>query len=351
MLGIDARAARYTWTAALTILLLCVVYLMRRTLFLFIVALLFAYLLAPLVNIIDRLIPADRTRNWALAIAYLIFVGVLFVAVTQIGSRVIDQANSLAKSMPALLDKLQQPAPAVPAGANSLKAELARKLQEQIAKSSTSLFTYLPNLGAKVLSLASNLLYVIIVPILGFFFLKDGRKIRGQFLEFIDDESRRAMLDDLFVDVNLLLAHYMRALLTLSLATFTSYSIFFTLLHVPFSILLAVLAAVLEVVPIVGPFAGGVIILIVTAASSGPFLAALAFLLVYRMFQDYVLAPLVMQSGVEVHPLLVLFGVFAGAEIAGIPGAFLSVPILALIRIVYRRIRSRHITVTTVVHT
>jgi predicted PurR-regulated permease PerM len=351
MLGIDARAARYTWTAAITVLLLCVVYLMRRTLFLFVVALLFAYLLAPLVNIIDRLIPADRTRNWALAIAYLIFIGVLFVVVTQIGSRVVEEANSLAKSMPGWLDKLQQPAPAIPAGANSLKARLAQKLQEQITKSSSSLFAYLPNLGAKVLSVAGNLLFVVIVPILGFFFLKDGRKIRAQFLEFIDDESQRAVVDDLLADVNLLLAHYMRALLTLCLATFTSYSIFFSILHVPFSILLAALAATLEIVPMVGPFSGGVIILIVTAASSGPFLGALAFLLIYRLFQDYVLAPLVMQSGIAVHPLLVLFGVFAGAEIAGIPGAFLSVPVLALIRIVYRRIRSRHITVTPVVRT
>jgi len=46
-----------------------------------------------------------------------------------------------------------------------------------------------------------------------------------------------------------------------------------------------------------------------------------------------------MGQGVEVHPLLVLFGVFAGAEIAGIPGTFLSVPILALIRILYLRMR------------
>jgi len=57
------------------------------------------------------------------------------------------------------------------------------------------------------------------------------------------------------------------------------------------------------------------------------------------VFQDYVLSPQLMRKGMAVHPLFVLFGVFAGAELAGIPGAFLSVPVLALIRIVYRRIR------------
>jgi predicted PurR-regulated permease PerM len=63
------------------------------------------------------------------------------------------------------------------------------------------------------------------------------------------------------------------------------------------------------------------------------------FLIAFRLFQDYILSPHVMGQGVEVHPLLVLFGVFAGAELAGIPGTFLSVPVLALVRIVYRRVR------------
>jgi predicted PurR-regulated permease PerM len=70
---------------------------------------------------------------------------------------------------------------------------------------------------------------------------------------------------------------------------------------------------------------------------------ALIFLVVFRVFQDYVLSPLLMRAGTEVHPLLVLFGVFAGTEIAGVPGAFLSVPALALIRIVYRRVRQQRL--------
>ena len=88
MLGIDARAARYTWTAAFVLILLWLVYLMRTTLFVFVVALLFGYLLSPLVDLIDRFLPGKRTRTPALAIAYVIFVAALVVAITQIGSRV-----------------------------------------------------------------------------------------------------------------------------------------------------------------------------------------------------------------------------------------------------------------------
>ena len=66
MLGIDPKAARYTWTAAAVLLLMWLVYLVRSTLFVFILAVLFAYLLSPLVNLLDRFLPT-RTRTPALA--------------------------------------------------------------------------------------------------------------------------------------------------------------------------------------------------------------------------------------------------------------------------------------------
>jgi predicted PurR-regulated permease PerM len=343
MLGIDARAARYTWTAALVLLLFCLVYLMRTTMFVFIVALLFGYLLAPLVNVIDRFLPASRTRTPALAIAYLIFLAVLFVGITQIGSRVVEQANALARSMPAMLAKFEQPSDSLPASVNAFKAQIVQKAQEQLDKSSGDIISSLPRAGARLLSVAGNLAYVVIVPILGFFFLKDGREMRRRFLEMIDDDRRRALMDDLLADVNLLLAHYMRALLILSLATFTSYSIFFGILGVRFAILLAALAGMLEFIPTIGTVSAAAIVVIVTAVSGGPFLGALVFVVVYRVFQDYLLSPLLMRAGVQLDPLFVLFGVFAGAELAGVPGAFLSVPVLAFIRVIYRRIRQQRL--------
>ena len=89
----------------------------------------------------------------------------------------------------------------------------------------------------------------------------------------------------------------------------------------------------------IGPLSACAIIILVAALSGSPVLIVLIFLVAYRMFQDYFLSPHVMSSGLELHPLAILFGVFAGAEFAGIAGAFLSVPILALVRIFYVRLR------------
>src|SRR4051812_7396155 len=103
MLGIDRRAASYVWTAACVILLLVTIYMMRKTLFVFVLAVLLAYLISPLVDIIDRLLPGRRTRMAALALAYVIFVGLLVFGAVQIGGRVIEQANELYKHFPELL--------------------------------------------------------------------------------------------------------------------------------------------------------------------------------------------------------------------------------------------------------
>ena len=313
------------------------------TLFVFVVALLFGYLLSPLVDVIDRLLPGKKTRTPALAISYAILIVALFFGVTQIGSRAIEEANSLAKSMPAKLAAFQEPSPSLPSEINSFKAQIVQKAGEQLGKSSSDIIASLPRAGAKLLSVAGDLAYLVIVPILGFFFLKDGHAMRVHFLELIDDGRQREMINGLLADVDLLLARYMRAILTLSLATFTSFSIFFSILQVPYSILLAALAGTLEIIPMIGPVSAAVVIVTVTAISSGPVISALIFLGVYRVFQDYVLSPLLMRAGMELHPLLVLFGVFAGTELAGVPGAFLSVPVLALIRIIYQRIRQQRL--------
>jgi predicted PurR-regulated permease PerM len=220
-----------------------------------------------------------------------------------------------------------------------MKEQLIAKVRQQAQEGVSGLISAIPRAGLKALAVASDLVYVIIVPILAFFFLKDARRIRAHTIDLLDEGPQREFLEDLMADVHVLLAQYMRALLILCCATFICYGICFEILGLPYAILLAALAFALEFIPMVGPLTAAAVILLVTALSGGPLLIVLIFLGAYRMFQDYILSPHLMSSGAELHPLLVLFGVFAGAEIAGIAGTFLSVPVLAMVRILYFRIR------------
>lgn len=338
MLGFNRRAASCTFSAAVVLLALYLVYMVRSTLFVFTLAILFAYLLSPLVNLLDRFLPG-RTRTPALALAFVIFVGVMALFVSQVGSTAVKQAEDLNKRLPDMLANWQQPTPDTPTEINSLKDQLIGKVRLALAQRSSDLISSLPQYGLKFLTAASDLIFVVIIPILAFFFLKDARMIREHLLELAPQGPRRELLDDVVADIHRLLARYMRALVGLAFAAFTAYSIFFTILGVPYGILLAAVGGMLEFIPMLGPLTASVVILLVAGVAGAHVLTVLIFLAVYRVFQDYILSPHLMEQGVELHPVLVLFGVFGGAEIAGIPGTFLSVPVLALARILYLRIR------------
>jgi predicted PurR-regulated permease PerM len=339
MLGIDRRAASYTWTAIAILLLVAVIYISRKTLFVFIVALLLAYLFSPLVDLLDHMLPGRRTRTLALVIAYLIVIGALVFGVVGLGSRIAEEAKTLATRF----SQSGGPTPAATTDQPFVDRSIAY-LQAQVRQHTGDIAAFLPRVGLQALSVAGDLVFIIIVPILSFFFLKDGRAMWDGLLDLVDEGSPRALVEDIARDINVLLAQYMRALTVLSLFTLTFFSFYFSVTHVPYALLLAAVAGLLEFIPMIGPFSAAVIVIVVSAFSGYPHLLwILTFLAVYRLFQDYVLSPRLMSRGMELHPLLVMFGVFAGGEIGGVAGTFLSVPALALIRILYRRLaKARH---------
>lgn len=340
MLGFDARIARYVWTAIFIALLVALVYFVAQTLFIFIIALLFAYMLWPLVSFLDQRLPG-RSRVPALAIVYLILVVILAVVGFEVGSRIAVQAKSLAAKIPELFSTTgNPPQPAGPI--QTIGMRILSEVRQQIAAHSRDLITLISNAILTLLSHADIVIFVILVPILSFFFLKDGRMLVNSILETFKEGPRREMFKDIADDLHLLLAQYMRALVLLALAASIAYAAFLSLIGVPYGLLLGAIAFPCEFVPMIGPLTSvGVVLLVAGLSGFGHLLWILLFLIAFRVFQDYVLSPHLLSSGTKLHPLLVIFGVLAGGQIAGIAGAFLSVPIMASLRIVYRQVQKR----------
>lgn len=341
MLGLDARVAKATWTVIVVLLAIGLAYLARATLFIFILALFFAYMLRPVVTFIDRQLTNRRLpKNAVLALAYVVFIGALVGIGFLIGSVVSEQAASLSENLPKLVQQ-KDPLQSVwlPSWLEPMRPRIAQAVREQISHLNTSAFPLVQGAVRAVVSHAKILLFIVLVPILAFLFLKDGAKMKETVVVWVaSDRRNRAILDEILDDVHILLGSYIRALVMLAIAAFICYTIVFSLLGIAYSALLGLIAAMLEFIPVIGPLAAGIIILLVAAVTgSDHLLWIIIFIALYRMFQDYVLSPYLMGSGVELHPLLVLFGVLAGEEIAGIPGMFLSVPVIATLRVIYVR--------------
>jgi predicted PurR-regulated permease PerM len=128
--------------------------------------------------------------------------------------------------------------------------------------------------------------------------------------------------------------------LTLAALSFLVYISFMGLMKVPYSVVLGTAGGILEFIPVVGPLVAAVLIMgAALLLGYSHWLVLLIFLAVWRMVQDYMVSPRIMGKSMELHPLAAIFGVLAGAEIAGVLGVYLSIPVMASLRIVLRRWR------------
>jgi predicted PurR-regulated permease PerM len=331
MLGFDRRAARIAWTVALVALALFATWSIRHTIFIFVLAVFFSYMVYPLVRVLNRYTPKRVSHSVSTGVVFALLLLVLVGLIALAGPPIADQASILGEKLPELtrdtsfIDRIPLPDWLVP-----FRSRIASFVRDHLANGTAMAVPVAQQVGHTLLLVASNLIYIVLIPILAFLFIIEGASIRDSFLAWTSTRRDAPMWGAIVDDMDTLLGRYMRALLILSLATMVSYSIVFTLAGLPYGLLLAVVAGVLEFIPVLGPLAAAVACVLVAGMSGySHLLFIIGFIAAYRIFQDYVLNPKLMSNGVSLPPLLVLFGLLAGEEIAGVIGVFLSVPVLA----------------------
>jgi predicted PurR-regulated permease PerM len=341
MFGIDVRTARAVWTAVVIAVLLYCVYAVRTTLLVMLFAVFFSYLVYPLVETLQRRLPERVPRAAVAAVVFAGVIGLVVLAAALFGNRIASEASGLGQQLPKLLEPsaLAQRV-ALPRWLEPFRDRLAELVRSLLQSGQGQALPAAQRLGAGIVHAAGNLVYAIVVPIFSFLMIVQAPAIEGRLLSWLDGK-RGGLWSSLVHDLNFLLARYVRALGVLSLAALVVYGAALSLLGAPFALLLASLAAVLEVVPVAGPLAAAVAIVLVALFTGYPHVWWLiAFVIVYRIFQDYMLNPYLMSEGVNVPPILVVFGLLAGEELAGVAGIFLSVPFIAAARIVAHRVRA-----------
>jgi predicted PurR-regulated permease PerM len=338
MLGIDERALRIVWTIFLFGLLLALIYYIRDIILIFAGSVFLAYMLSPIVKLVERFIP--KRRAIALTIVYCTLIGLLVLLGFQLIPMVAAQAASLLTRLPTLVRGGGLAHLWLPQWLEPVREQVIAAMNREATDLQTKAVPFFQQVSTKILSGLGQILPLILIPILAFFFLKDARTIRNSLLAAADDGHERTTLNNILQDIHGVLQSYMRALVLLAVASFSAWAIFLSLMRYPYELLLAGLAGILEFIPVVGPAAALVImVMVVLVTGSGGLIWIVVFWGAFRIFQDYVLNPYLMSSRVEMHPLLVLFGVLAGEKIGGIAGMFFSVPALAILRVVYDRLK------------
>lgn len=335
---IDVRTTRVLFTTLLFALALGFLYVAHFTLIAFLFAVFFAYLMDPAVSRLDRL---TRGRGRAIAAIYFILMVLLVTFFFFVGPQVGHQAQRLRATLPGVLEKVSSGQIAQDIGQERGWSEETRgQLQAFLVGHRASLVHLAQRMGLRLAEAAQESWLLIVVPILAAFFLKDGRGFADVLLGLVTAQPQRELLEGVLSDLNRMLAHFIRAQLTLVAFSLVAYTAFMEAMGVPNALVLGAAGGILEFIPVVGPLVAGIVILGVSMLLGySHWLVLLLFLAVWRLIQDYVVSPRIMGESMELHPLAAIFGVLAGGEIAGVLGIYLSIPVMASLRIVWRRWR------------
>jgi len=333
---VDLRTTRVLFTALLFALALSFLYIARRTLIAFLFAIFFAYLMEPAVSRLEKLL---RGRGRAIAVIYALLLGGLGLFFFFVGPRIGHEGARLGQSLPALLEKISSGDIAQQIGQeHGLSSTTQNLLKGFLLDHKDDITRLAQRFGLRAAGVAKEAWLILLVPLLAIFFLKDGKSFGDVFLNLVQSRPQREFLQGVLDDMNHMLAHFIRAQLTLAALSLLVYTIFLGMLRVPYALVLGTAGGVMEFIPVVGPLVAAFLILsIAVLMSYQHWVVLLIFLGVWRLVQDYVVSPRVMGQSMELHPLAAIFGVLAGGEIAGVLGVYLSIPVMASLRIVFRR--------------
>ena len=316
--------------------------------FLIVLSVFFAYLIDPLVKLIrrpfkERQLEKLMPRPAAIFIAYLIVFSILGLAIASLAPRVIEQSKEFAANLPDYATSIQKSFSEI---GTRYQYQIPQPIQDDItAKISTmigDLGTFITSFvfGSLLVTIILYLPWLVLVPVLAFFFLKDVNLFRVAFLRVFPSGRWRGRAEAVLSDVNKTLAAYTRAQLISCLIIGVICTAGFYIIGLKYALLFGILAGVLEFIPLIGPLTMAIIAITVSAFSDNPWKALYVaiFLIVLRILQDYIFYPRIVREGIHLHPLAIILSVLAGEQIAGIPGVFLSIPLVALLTVLYKHI-------------
>ena len=312
--------------------------------FLIILSVFFAYLIDPLVMLIRRPFKERQIDKWmprwlAIVVAYVFVFTVVGIAISNFAPPVIEQAKEFGANIPAYGQSLKTRA--IELNQRFDRLRIPDEVQSEINKKVTDIGGVVTaTIGNFVLISVTYLPWFLLIPILAFFFLKDANQFRLSILRIFPAGRWRYRAEAVMADVNTTLAAYTRAQIISCVIIAVFCSIGFYFVGLKYALLLGILAGIFEFVPLLGPVTIGLIVITTAAASDDPWKALYVaiFLIVLRIIHDYVTYPRIVRGGIHLHPLAIILSVLAGEQVAGIPGVFISIPIVAVATVIYRHV-------------
>lgn len=297
-------------------------------------AIVLAMLLLPIVNwFIRKGVPSVLSMLLAILLAGLFAGGIIYFLSSQVASFMND--------LPAIKVKLNQHLSTLQQWIND-QLNISTKQQEAAVESAKQNMQQSGSsgMGTALMGIASTLVMLILIPIYTFLILY-YRKLIHKFLLDVFTDRHRSKVEDVLTESKTIVQGYMVGLL-LEMAIVTALNTAgFLVIGIQYAVFLAVLAAVLNLIPYVGMLIASIICMAVTLTTSdniGDIVWVGVILIAVQFIDNNFIMPYIVSSKVRINALVTIIGVLIGGALAGLSGMFLSIPAIAILKVIFDRV-------------
>ena len=309
---------------------------------LLLLSLFFAYVLAPAVMALRRLVRIGRRRRplsaaAALALIYL----VLFVPGTLIWRHFDDRViHWVQVTAPATVDRLFRGGSIEPLERALAKAPLSDRARATALRGLARAIGYIEREARttldELIQAAPYAPWLAVAPVVAFFLLTGAPAFGRSALRVLPRGHLQWRAEEYLRDVNSALAGYVRAQTAAAVIVGLACVSGFVLIGVPSAVSMGVAAGILELAPAIGPLTA---LLIAVAQAGNRMFAVVVFLVALRIVQDYVIYPRLIRHGMHLSTLAVILTIWAGAALAGAAGVILAIPVAGFLSVSLRHWR------------
>ncbi|AEF17173.1 MULTISPECIES: AI-2E family transporter [Thermoanaerobacterium] len=300
------------------------------------VSIILAYLINPIVTYIEK---KGIKRVQSIIIVYFLLMIVVSLFAIFIFPVIVNEMSNLFKMIPDYISLLNDKV-------NNIKNDYLSYLPKEFNK----IFIKRANMFDKqmelivdramqsVISMTGHLVNLILSPIITFYLLKDKEVLKNGINEFIPQKMRETFLK-ILKDIDYVLSNYIRSQIYISLIVTFLTSIGLMILRVKYSLLIGILAGIFNVIPYFGPILGSIPAVVMGLMDSfykGVWSFVVFFLV--QQIESAIIAPKIMSDNVDLHPITVIIALLVGEQFFGILGMLLSVPVVAVVKVIFKDI-------------
>lgn len=305
----------------------------------FILAIVLAYLLNPIVNFVEN---KGVKRILSVLIVYLLFIAIIVTLGWTIIPSIVDETSKLISDLPEYANQVQDFIKDFrESNQTRLPNSVNQIINDNVDKIETVAINSLKRISSFVIDFFSQFLNLILVPIIAFYFLKDKDKFKRGMISLIPQRWREEILD-VSSDIDDAIGNFIRGQIIVALFVGGLSALGLYILKIKYALVIGVIAGLTNVIPYFGPFIGALPALIVALIQSPSKVLWVAGLFtIIQQTEGGIISPNIIGSTVGLHPVAIILSLLVGGSFFGIIGMILAVPVAATIKVIFKHIVKR----------